>query len=164
MGAAAVNSQRIAVANDSRIIPWDGTTPITVKLPSINVLSSDTAEVVACRPLITTQAGQINPLSDTPLATGVRIRSLLFTNTSGATVFLGVYSSAVALTTASVVLNGYVIRVPAGATLDKGIADFSVNGRLFGANLRIGLSSTLATYTALSAPILALCSLNLELN
>ena len=164
LGAATPGSQRIAVANDSRIIPWDGTTPITVKPASINTLATDTAEVVACRPLITTQVGQINPTADTALVTGGRIRSLLFTNTSGATVFLGVYVSAVALTGASVVNTGYVIRVPAGSTLDKGIADFSVNGRLFGATVRIGLSSTFATFTALTAPILALCSLNLEIN
>lgn len=141
----------------------DGTNNITIKAASTNALAADTAEVVTLRPQVTSNFGGTNPVSDLPVGTvNSRVRGLLFTNLSGITVYVGVYNSATALLTATLPVNGYVIRVPTNATLDKGVADFGETGRLFGANTRIGLSSTFGTYTPLTAPQLALCSLNVE--
>lgn len=163
LGAASASSQRVAVANDSKLIPWDGTNAVSIKAATTNSVGADTALVVAIRPLVVSQVGQVNPSADTALTSNARIKGLVFTNTSAVAVFLGVYASATALTAASVPSNGYVIRVPAGATLDKTAADFGEAGRLFGSSTRIGLSTTLGTFTALSAANLALCSLNLEI-
>jgi hypothetical protein len=138
--------------------PYMAGSPIAGNAGAVN---AQTQRVVQAQ-LTVTQVGQVNPTADTALPAGARVRGLLFTNTSAIPVFVGVYVSGAALTAASVPNTGYVIRVPAGATLDKGVADFGEAGRSFGANTRIGLSSTMATFTALTAPNLLLCSLNLE--
>jgi hypothetical protein len=162
LGSANTGTQRVAVANDSRIVPWDGVNSSTYKAGATNPAPGDTAEVVTLRPVITSQSGGVNPAADTALTAGARVRGILFTNTTATVVFIGIYSSAAALTVASVPNAGYIIRVPAGATLDKGVADFGETGRLFAANTRIGLSTSLLTFTPLSAPNLLLCSLNVE--
>jgi hypothetical protein len=112
---------------------------------------------------VTSQIGSDNPAADTPIPLSSRIRGIAFTNTTASAVFVGIYNSATPLTTGTAPSLGYVIRVPAGATLDKTTADFGEMGRFFANNTRIGLSSTFATYTPLTAPNLALCSLNLEI-
>jgi hypothetical protein len=141
----------------------DGTNFSSIKPASTNALATDTAEVVTLRPQTTTNFGAVSPVADTLITpVSVRIRGLLFTNNNAFVVYVGIYNSAAALTGTSVPFNGYAIRVPANATLDKSVADFGETGRLFGANTHIGLSSTLGVYTALTAPQLALCSLNVE--
>lgn len=113
--------------------------------------------------LVTTRLGSVNPAADFALTAGKRVASMVFTNTSAVVVFLQIFDSAVALATGAVPLNGLIYRVPAGSSLPFTVADFGQVGTLYGANTRIGLSSTFGTYTASIAGTLAACSLSVEL-
>lgn len=94
--------------------------------------------------------GSIGTTADLPVTSGQRIKTLTFTNNTGSVVFLQIHNKSSALATSDVPLNGLVFRIPANSTLDKTVADFGEAGVLYGPNIRIGLSSTFATYTAIT--------------
>jgi hypothetical protein len=212
-GAATTGTQRVAVAQDSKIIPHDGTNAITVKAASTASVATDTAEVVAIHPssntvqigaafnagtasattlrtvvssnspdvvalgdstdvtipatssaaatvkgLLRFIANLINPTVSTlggfgivDLAlTGSRTRSFQITNNTAAIIFVQVHNKATALVTGDVPLNGYSVRLPANSSYSLGAGDLGMSGTSLSTNTRIGLSSTFATYTAIT--------------
>jgi hypothetical protein len=106
--------------------------------------------------------GQVAPSADNPIPANARIRSILLFNGTAANIYLQIHSSSTALTGTSVPFAGFSMEIPPSATLLITQADFGREGRFFAINTRVGVSSTFATFTALTAPNLALCSLNLE--
>jgi hypothetical protein len=98
-----------------------------------------------------TLIGAVNSATQTAPAAGQRIKSLLFTNNTASVIFLQIHDKASALVLGDTPLSGLIFRVPANSTLDKTVADFGEAGILYGANTRIGLSSTFATFTAIAS-------------
>jgi hypothetical protein len=124
-------------------------------------VSAQTQRVVQAQLVATRTGAAVNPTADTALPANSRVRQLLFTNNSATAMFLQIFVTGAAIA-ANAVPNVLVIRVPANATLDKTVGDFGENGTLYGATVRIGISSTFGTYTAALAGVLALCSLSVE--
>jgi hypothetical protein len=89
-------------------------------------------------------------INDLEITAGQRIKSLLFTNNTPAIIYLQIFNKASALALADVPLNGFIIRVPPNSTIDKNTGDFGEAGILYAPTVRIGLSSTFDTYTAIS--------------
>jgi hypothetical protein len=106
--------------------------------------------------------GQFNPTPDN-LIGNARIRSILFTqNGAATTLYLQVHNSATALAPTSVPLAGWSIRISTQGTFFYGVSEFGEKGRLFGANTRLALSTTFATYNPVAAAQLANMSLSIE--
>lgn len=74
-----------------------------------------------------------------------RLSRISTTNTTPSVVYLQIHSKATALTEGDVPIDVYV--VPVGATFSTNLGVYGY-GIFLGTNIRIGLSSTLATYTA----------------
>jgi hypothetical protein len=89
-------------------------------------------------------------VNDLAITAGQRIKSLLFTNNTASVIYLQIFSKASALALADAPLNGLIIRVPPNSTIDKNTGDFGEAGMLYAPTVRIGLSSTFSTYTAIS--------------
>ena len=162
----------------------DGTSTASIKAASTAPVAADTSVVVGLNPnsvafssgavnattlrtvdaqLTTTFIGAVpQTVSDYALGATARIRKLKFLNENASVVYVGIYSSAAALTAASVPLNGLVWRVPATSDFLLSVGDFGYNGTFYGATTRIGVSSTRSTYTALTAPQLAASALHAE--
>jgi hypothetical protein len=97
-----------------------------------------------------TQVGSIETSADIAIGAGQRIKSILFNNITASVVYLQIFNKASALALNDIPLNGLIIRVPINSTLDKNTGDFGEAGILYGATIRIGLSSTFATYTPIA--------------
>jgi hypothetical protein len=108
-------------------------------------VSAQTQRVVQAQLVATRTGSAVNPTADTALPANSRVRQLLFTNNSATAMFLQIFVTGAAIA-ANAVPNVLVIRVPANATLDKTVGDFGENGTLYGATVRIGISSTFGTY------------------
>ncbi len=106
--------------------------------------------------------GKIAPDADNPIPANGRIRNIMFFNGTAANSYIQIHSSATPLTGTSIPFAGWSMEVPALSSLLITQADFGSAGRFFATNTRVGLSSTLGVFTALTAPNLALCALNLE--
>jgi hypothetical protein len=138
-----------------------GVAPVQSLATNAGSVSVTTQRIVQAQLIASRIGAAVTPLADTPLTSPNRIRQLLFTNNSASILFLQIFTSPTALTATSVP-NVLVIRVPANATLDKTVADFGESGTFYGANTRIAVSTTFGTFTAATAPVLALCSLSIE--
>lgn len=97
-----------------------------------------------------TLTGSIGTTADLVVPANQRIRCLTFTNNTTSIIYLQIHNKATALVNGDVPLNGLIIRVPINSTVDKTVADYGDAGILYGANVHIGLSSTFATFTAIT--------------
>jgi hypothetical protein len=81
---------------------------------------------------------------------GSRVKSINVTNLNATAIFLQVHSKPAALATGDVPIAAWSLRIPANSSFLLGHGDLGLNGRNFGINTRVGLSSTHATYTAIA--------------
>lgn len=93
-----------------------------------------------------TRNGSVSTTVDLPIKG--RIRRILANNRTAGVIFLQVHSKATPLVTGDVPLNGEIYPIPVNESVLLSAADLGDNGTYFGANTRLGLSTTFATYTA----------------
>ena len=111
------------------------------------------ARLIASRPLYIPN-GSTNPIVDTPVAGAFpAISKLQLMNSTGAVAYLMVFLKPTALVTGDVPATGFALRVPANSTVGLYRGDLGEFGTIFGTNTRIGLSSTPATFTAISSTV-----------
>lgn len=89
-------------------------------------------------------------VNDVAIINGSRIKGMLVTNKTNNIIYIQVHSKASPLATGDVPLYGLTIRVPANSTIDKNAGDYGETGILYGSNIRVGLSSTFGSYTAIN--------------
>ena len=96
---------------------------------------------------VVVQAGGIGAaFADLPV-TG-KLRRIAVQNRSGVVLFLQFHAKASPLTTGNVPVNGQLYQVPNNGQLILGAADYGLHGTQVPANTRVGVSTTLGTFTA----------------
>jgi hypothetical protein len=80
-----------------------------------------------------------------------RTRRIVSTNRTATLYFWQIHDSPVAIVAGAVPVAAEVYQLPATSTLPFTVADFGEHGTILGANPRLVLSTTFATYTPLSA-------------
>jgi hypothetical protein len=125
-----------------------GTTPVITRL--INRLQRNGA--APTYDAVVKRKGGFNLLNtgfDIPLYG--RTRRIVSTNRTATLYFWQIHDSPVAIGAGAVPVAAEVYQLPATSTLPFTVADFGEHGTILGANPRIVLSTTFATYTPLSA-------------
>jgi len=134
----------------TKLLTTEFNSTVALPLTTGNGLVTTNTERVVIANRVELMGGSISSTADYVPFPGQRIRSLVFTNTTISTVFLQIHNKTSSLITGDIPLNGLIFRIPANSTLDKTTADFGETGILYGNNIRVGLSSTFDTFTAIS--------------